>query len=68
MEGIEASVDTSKPEAGLWPLPVRAAARLLWLAAERPDALGRTHLLLSMSDWLNLRPHGVAATEPSQKG
>ncbi len=53
---------------GLWPLPVHASARLLWLRRERPGSLGRGCSLLSVSDWLIFRLCGARVTDFSQAG
>ncbi len=53
---------------GLWPLPVHASARLLWLQRERPEVLERGCSLLSMGDWLIFRLCGARVTDFSQAG
>ncbi len=53
---------------GMWPLPIHASARLLWLRGAHPDRLERARSLLSLSDWLNFRLCGRQITDYSQAG
>ncbi|MBW2387765.1 MAG: FGGY-family carbohydrate kinase [Deltaproteobacteria bacterium] len=55
-------------ETGLWPMPIHASVRLLWLKNHCPEVLEPNHRLLSLSDWLNFRLCGVMATDFSQAG
>ncbi len=58
--------DTLAGRTGHWPGPIFLAARLRWLAAERPEVLERAAWAFSLSDWLAYRLTGEAATDPSQ--
>jgi len=51
---------------GRWPYPIHSAARLQWLAENRPDDHARADCLLSLSDWIQLRLCGERASDPSQ--
>lgn len=51
---------------GRWPYPIHAAARLQWLAENRPGEFERADALLSLSDWIGLRLCGERACDPSQ--
>lgn len=51
---------------GRWPYPIHAAARLQWLAQNRPGDLERADALLSLSDWIALQLCGERACDPSQ--
>ena len=51
---------------GRTPLPVFAAARLRWLAEERPETLRKAAHFLSISDWIAWRLCGEVTAEPSQ--
>ena len=54
------------PRTGHWPLPIMAAPRLQWLAAQRADAWKRAAHYFSISDWLTWRLSGEALADPSQ--
>jgi sugar (pentulose or hexulose) kinase len=55
-------------DTGLWPMPIHASARLLWLVNQKPDVLEAGVALLSLSDWVNYRLCGVQTTDHSQAG
>ena len=55
-------------ETGLWPMPIHASIRCMWLTNQRPDVLRNADCLLSVSDWVNYRLCGARQTEPSQAG
>lgn len=51
---------------GRWPVPVHMAARLQWLAAERPEQWARAARVLTLGDWLAFRLSGEIASEATQ--
>jgi len=53
---------------GHWPLPIFSAARLQWLAAEKPEAYAEAATVLSLSDWLGFRLSGEIASEATHAG
>ena len=53
---------------GHWPMPISAAARLLWLKARGGPAWERAHRFLSISDWVAWRLCGELAADTSQAG
>ncbi len=55
-------------DTGLWPMPIHASARLLWLKNQKPDLLDSGECLLSLSDWVNFRLCGVRMSDRSQAG
>ncbi len=68
-EGLSLSADYGSlfaGRAGHWPLPIFAAARLRWLAHDRPEVMARAAGALSLSDWIGCWLTGERATTPSQ--
>jgi autoinducer 2 (AI-2) kinase len=53
---------------GRWPLPIYTAARLLWLAEQRPADFAAAHTVLPLSGWLGFRLCGTRASDPTQAG
>ncbi|WP_164870866.1 xylulokinase [Mesobaculum littorinae] len=51
--------------AGVPPLPGFPAPKLMWLAEAEPAAHARIARMLMPKDWLGLRLHGQAVTDPS---
>ncbi len=60
--------DTVLRDTGLWPLPIHASARLLWLKNQHSEVLAKAACVLSLSDWVNFRLCGVQASDYSQAG
>lgn len=55
-------------DTGLWPMPIHASVRCMWLKNQRPEVLQEADCLLSLSDWVNFRLCGVRVTDISQAG
>jgi sugar (pentulose or hexulose) kinase/phosphoglycerate dehydrogenase-like enzyme/ribulose-5-phosphate 4-epimerase/fuculose-1-phosphate aldolase/putative sterol carrier protein len=53
---------------GHWPMPCFTALRLKWLAEHAPQDFARSHLVLTLSEWIAYRLCGNAASEPSHAG
>ncbi len=53
---------------GLWPMPIHASARLLWLQKQHPDILEHADCLLGLSEWVNNRLCGARVQDASQAG
>ncbi len=50
---------------GLFVDPFFGLCKLIWLRAQHPDLLPRTHRFLPLADWIAYRLSGVVATDPS---
>ena len=55
-------------QTGHWPMPIMAAPRLQWLAANDPDAWRRAAAVYTLNDSITHRMCGVVATDASQAG
>jgi autoinducer 2 (AI-2) kinase len=60
--------DVLLQRAGRWPNPVFTVARMIWFAANSPDAWKKAAWVLSLNEWVAYRLCGVAASDPSQAG
>jgi sugar (pentulose or hexulose) kinase len=55
-------------DTGLWPMPIHASIRCMWLKNQRPEVLEAADCLLSVGDWVNFRLCGTRITDLSQAG